>query len=129
MQIQVNTDNTLESRAPLVAHVETVVTEALTRFSEGISRVEVHLSMVNDHKQKGGVHRCVMEARMEHHSPIAASEQTTSLHQAIHGATEKLKRAIDSTLGRIDASARHHTDTLVTQAEPDIAVPGDAEAE
>ncbi len=120
MQIQVNTDNTIESHAPLVAHIESVVTEALEHFSEGISRIEVHLSVVNDHRQKGGEHRCLMEARMEHHSPIAASDQTDSLHQAIHGAAEKLKRAIGSTLGRIDDSARHTADALVTEAEPNM---------
>ena len=32
MQIQVNTDNTMESREPLVAHVETALTEQVRRF-------------------------------------------------------------------------------------------------
>jgi ribosome-associated translation inhibitor RaiA len=126
MQIQINTDNTIESHAPLVAHIESVVTDAMLRFSEGISRVEVHLSVVNDHRQKGGEHRCLMEARMEHHPPIAASEQTSSLHQAIHGAAEKLKRAIGSTLGRIDDSARNTSDVLVTEAELEIKNPESA---
>lgn len=127
MQIQLNTDNTIESRAPLIAHVETVVTDAMCRFSNVISRVEVHLSVINDHRQKGGEHRCLMEARMEHHQPIAASEQATSLHQAIHGAAEKLKKAVGSTLGRIDDSARHTVDTLVTEAEPDVQISDEVE--
>jgi ribosomal subunit interface protein len=118
MQIQVNADNTVESHAPLVAHIESVVNEVLARFSEEISRVEVHLSVVNDHRQKGGEHRCLMEARVEHHPPIAASDQTLSLHQAIHGAAEKLKRAIGSTLGRIDDSARNHAIAPDAEAEP-----------
>jgi len=105
MQIQINTDNTVESHEPLELHVESVVKEALARFSEHITRVVVHLSQTNDHKRHGGEHRCLLEARIEGHSPITASDHAASLHQAIHGAAEKLKRAIDSTLGRINDSA------------------------
>jgi ribosome-associated translation inhibitor RaiA len=63
----------------------------------------VHLSETNDHQHSGGDHRCLMEARIEGHPPIAASDHATSMHQAIQGAAEKLKRAIDSTLGRINS--------------------------
>ncbi|HEY8026839.1 MAG TPA: HPF/RaiA family ribosome-associated protein [Burkholderiaceae bacterium] len=125
MQIQVNSDNTLASHAPLVSHVESVVKESLERFVERISRVEVHLSVVNDHKNKGGEHRCLMEARMEGHPPIAASDHAESTHQAIHGAADKLKRAIESTLGRIDDVAKHHVATLDAATDP--ALLGDAE--
>jgi ribosomal subunit interface protein len=106
MQVQINTDNTIEIHEPLTIHVESVVKEVLSRFSGHITRVEVHLSETNDHKRTGGDHRCLMEARIEGHPPIAASDHATSLHQAIHGAAEKLKRAIESTLGRINDSAK-----------------------
>ncbi len=106
MQIQVNTDNTVERHAPLVAHIETVVDEAMEHLSAHISRVEVHLGVINDHRQKGGEYRCLMEARMERHPPIAVTEQAMSLHQAIQGAAVKLKKAIANALGRIDDNAR-----------------------
>ena len=112
MQIQINTDNTMASHAPLVTHVESVV-----NVSERISRVEVHLSVTNDHKQSGGEQRCVMEARMEGHPPIAASDQAPSLHQAIRGAADKLKRAIDSTFGRIKDSAKGGAPSTEPEAE------------
>jgi ribosomal subunit interface protein len=104
MQIQTNTDNTIELHEPLTRHVESVVKEGLSRFSEHITRVEVHLSETNDHKSSSGDHRCLMEARVEGHPPIAASDHAASLHQAIHGAAEKLKRSVESTLGRIKDS-------------------------
>lgn len=107
MQIETNTDNTIEHHEPLSKHVETVVEEALARFSERITRVVVHLSKIHDAKSSSGEHRCLMEARIEGHSPIAASDHAASLHQAIHGAAEKLKRSIDSTLGRISDSAKN----------------------
>jgi ribosome-associated translation inhibitor RaiA len=106
MQIQTNTDNTIERHEPLTRHVESVVKEALSRFSKQITRVVVHLSDTNDYKSSNGDHRCMMEARIEGHPPIAASDHGASLHQAIHGAAEKLKRSIDSTLGRISDGAK-----------------------
>ena len=44
MQIQVNTDSNIEGREKLTAHVRSVVESALNRFSDRITRVEVHLS-------------------------------------------------------------------------------------
>jgi ribosomal subunit interface protein len=117
MQIQTNTDNTIEGHEPLSRHVESVVKEALSRFSEHITRVEVHLSETNDSKRSSGDHRCLMEARIEGHPPIAASDHAASLHQAIHGAAEKLKRSIDSTLGRINDSAKGSN--IVAEANPE----------
>jgi ribosomal subunit interface protein len=106
MQIQTNTDNTIERHESLTRHVESVVKEALSRFSDRVTRVVVHLSDSNDSKSSDGDHRCLMEARIEGHPPIAASDHGASMHQAIHAAAEKLKRSIDSTLGRISASAK-----------------------
>jgi ribosome-associated translation inhibitor RaiA len=106
MQIQINTDNTIEQHEPLTRHVETVVHEALSRFSEHITRVVVHLGETSDSKSSSGAHRCMMEARMEGHPPIAASDHAASLHQAVHGAAEKLKRSIDNILGRITDGAK-----------------------
>ncbi|MES2933182.1 MAG: HPF/RaiA family ribosome-associated protein [Pseudomonadota bacterium] len=117
MQIQTNTDNTITIREPLTEHVESVVRDVLSRLSEHITRVEVHLSEVNDHKSTNGAHRCLMEARLEGHSPIAASDHANNMHQAIHGAAEKLKRSIVSTLGRINDSAK--ASKLVATVEED----------
>jgi ribosome-associated translation inhibitor RaiA len=106
MQIQIDTDNTIERHEPLTRHVESVVKDTLSRFSDQITRVVVHLSQTNDSRSSSGDHRCMMEGRVEGHPPIAVSDHAASLHQAIHGAAEKLKRSIDSTLGRINDSAK-----------------------
>jgi ribosomal subunit interface protein len=109
MQIQVNTDNTIERHEPLTTHVESVVKDILNRFSDRITRVVVHLGKSNDATSSSGDHRCLMEARIQGHSPIAASNHAANLHQAIQGAAEKLNRSIDSTLGRISDSTRGGT--------------------
>ena len=118
MQINVNTDSTIERHAGLNEHVESVVEGAIHRFREHITRVEVHLSDNNSQKSADGDNRCLMEARLTGYQPIAVSDHAATLHQAIAGAAEKLKRAIDSALGRLHDSKRH---TKVAEgAEADV---------
>lgn len=102
MQINVNTDKTIEHHASLDEHVQTVVTAAIGRFAEHITRVEVHLSDNNSQKSVDGDNRCLMEARVTGYQPIAVSDHAATLHQSISGAADKLKRAIDSALGRLN---------------------------
>ena len=101
MQININTDKTIERHAGLDEHVQSVVSAALNRFGEHISRVEVHLSDNKGQKSTDGDNRCLMEARVTGYQPIAVSDHAATLHQAISGSADKLKRAIDSALGRL----------------------------
>ena len=101
MQININTDKTIERHQGLDDHVETVVQAAVARFGEHITRVEVHLSDDNSQKSVDGGNRCLLEARITGYQPIAVSEHAATLHQAISGAADKLKRAVDSALGRL----------------------------
>lgn len=114
MQINVNTDKTIERHAGLDEHVHKVIEAALHRFGEHISRVEVHLSENNAQKSSDGDIRCLMEARVNGYQPIAVSAHSATLHQSINGAADKLQRAIDSTLGRLYDSKRH-------TSQPDFA--------
>ena len=101
MQIQVNTDNNIEGHEQFVSHVRSALERALTRFSERITRVEVHLS--DDNGGKGGEadKRCAMEVRLEGRQPIAVTHHAATADQDIEGAADKLGRSIDSTLGRL----------------------------
>jgi ribosome-associated translation inhibitor RaiA len=101
MHIQVNSDNNIEGREELAARVEAVIEEALSRFSDQITRVEVHLSDENSHKSGQNDKRCMMEARLENRRPTAVTHQAATLDQAINGAADKLQRSIESTLGRL----------------------------
>lgn len=65
MQIEISTDSNIEGREKLSAHVKTVVEDTLSRFSKRITRVEVHLTDVNGHKDGHDDTRCMMEARLE----------------------------------------------------------------
>ncbi len=100
MQIQVNTDHNIEGRDALAAHVQTIVDGALQRFSDHITRLEVHLS--DENAAKSGLHdkRCVIEARLEGRPPLAVTAHAQTLHQAVEGGAEKMSHLIESTLGR-----------------------------
>ena len=101
MHVQVNTDNHIEGREVLATRVEAVVQESLRRFSDQITRVEVHLSDENSRKGGQDDKRCMMEARLEGRRPTAVTHHAATLDQAIDGAADKLQRSIESTLGRL----------------------------
>ena len=101
MQIQTNTDHTIEGTEALTTHVEGVLNLAIGHFSEHITRVVVHLNKDKDSKSPTGDFGCLLEARIEGHAPVTASDHAGNLHQAIQGASKKLKRALGSTLGRL----------------------------
>lgn len=106
MQINIQSDTSVEKSDALNRHVQSVVEAALKRFSGQVTRVEVHLSDQNAHKSEDGESRCMLEARLAGLEPIAVTEHAATLHQAIGGAAEKLKRATDSALGKLQSHVR-----------------------
>ena len=117
MQININTDKTIERSQGLDEHVNAVVSAAVQRFADHITRVEVHLSDENKEKSADGGNRCLLEARVTGYQPIAVSDHSVHLHQAISGAADKLKRAIDSALGRLHDKKLHAMPTLVDETD------------
>ncbi len=105
MHIEISTDNKTEGDEKLVAHVTGELEVALGRFSDRITRVEVHLSDLNGQKGGHDDKRCMMEVRLEGRPPTAVTHQADTIDQAISGATGKLKRSVESTLGS-ESSAR-----------------------
>lgn len=100
MQVQVNIEKNVEHGIGLDEHVQEVVQAAIGRFGEQITRVEVHIGDTNG--QKGGPDdkRCMMEARVNGLQPIAVTDHGSTLHQAIGGAADKLKRAVDTAIAK-----------------------------
>lgn len=103
MHVQTNTDRTITASEALAAQVEAVVTSALGRFADQVTRVEVHLSDENGAKGGADDIRCVMEARLEGRPPTAVTHRASTVAQALDGAAGKLTRSIDKLLGRARA--------------------------
>ena len=101
MQIQVNSDHHIEGLEALAAHVRGVAESELSRLSDHITRVEIHLSEVSSQESSQNDKRCMMEARLEGRQPVAVTDHAATLDQAVDGAADKLARLIESTLGRL----------------------------
>jgi ribosome-associated translation inhibitor RaiA len=101
MKIQINTDDHIRGGESLADRASATIESALDRFKDHVTRVEVHMS--DENGTKGGMQdkRCMLEARLEGRHPVAVTEHAATMKQAIHGATEKLVRLLDSTLGRL----------------------------
>jgi len=118
MYIQINTDRNIEGHQALNARVSGVVEDALSRFSDHISRVEVHLSDVNSNKKGGDDDmRCMVEARIKGRQPIAITHHAATVDQVVDGAVDKLVSLIETTLGRQQHKVRNRTDPPLPQEE------------
>ena len=102
MQIQVNTDNHIQGDARLIEYVEGIVTDALDRFGDRITRVEVHLTDQNSRNKAGGNDkRCVLEARLSHKQPVSVSHDADTVKESLHGAADKMEKLLDHTIGKL----------------------------
>ncbi len=122
MQVLINSGHNIEVHEGLDAHVRGLVESTLSRVSDHITRVEVHLSDENGPKIGSHDKRCMMEARLEGRQPIAVTHQATTLDHAIDGAIDKLARLIENTQGRrLDNKSQRtdppHSETKLSGAE------------
>jgi ribosome-associated translation inhibitor RaiA len=101
MIIQVNTDPKIHGSAGFIEKVKTIVEDSLSRFSQQLSRVEVHITEETGHTHGQGDKRCMMEARLEGHQPLAVTQHSATADEAVNGAAEKLERLIEHTTGRL----------------------------
>ncbi|WP_298829834.1 HPF/RaiA family ribosome-associated protein [uncultured Piscinibacter sp.] len=108
MKIQLNTDVHIDGNEALAAQVSATVEQALDRFSEHITRVEVHLADENAGNNGQKDHRCMLEARLEGRQPVAVTAHAATLEQAVQGAAQKLAHLLDSTLGRLHEHRGQH---------------------
>ncbi|MDP1921124.1 MAG: HPF/RaiA family ribosome-associated protein [Myxococcales bacterium] len=104
MLILVNTDGTISGHEAMAEAVKGVVTRELEHVSARVSRVEVHLSDEDGKKHGRDDVRCMMEARIEGRRPIAVTHHASSLSEAVDGAAERLRRALDTALAKVE----HH---------------------
>ncbi len=105
MEINVNTDNTIDRHQGLDERVRDVVESSISRF-EQVRRVDVHLSNQNGQKHEDGDQYCMMEARVAGYEPVVVHAHAADLHLSINGAANKLKRALDSALGRLNDKSK-----------------------
>ena len=107
MLIQINTDDNVNHSETLGEWIEATVRDVLDRFADQVTRVEVHLSDENSDKKSGDSDmRCMLEARLAGRQPVAVTDTAATLEQAVDGAVRKMRRSLDSTLGRLQSAER-----------------------
>lgn len=122
MQIQVNTGSGLENSESLQRWASEHLNDTLGRFHQDITRIEVQLNDENSGKAGNADKRCMMEARLAGHQPVAVSHHAVSQDEAFRGAARKLLNALDHTLSKL---RDHHRDReSIRKDDPAVVVPG-----
>lgn len=119
MQIQINADHNIQGHESPAESVKATLETALRRFASHITRVEVHLGDENGNKRGRDDKRCMLEARLEGHQPIAVTHHAATLGQAIDGAADKLVHRLEHTLGRLHS---HRGNGALPSTEEESAV-------
>lgn len=94
MKIQVNSDKTINVDASLTRFVEGEVSRILGRFEKRLTRIEVHLSDVDNKKTGRADKRCLIEVRPAGDRPLSASARTATTESAVGEATRKMQRSL-----------------------------------
>jgi ribosome-associated translation inhibitor RaiA len=102
MQVQVNTDRHVQGGEELKSRVTEVVASAVDRFSERITRIEVHIADVNSGMRAGPDDmRCTLEARLAGMRPVSVTHNAATVDQAVAGAADKLETLVRRNVERL----------------------------
>ncbi|MBS1517854.1 MAG: HPF/RaiA family ribosome-associated protein [Bacteroidetes bacterium] len=96
MKIQINTDRNISGSEKMNSEMTELISDSLDRFSERITRIEVHLSDENSKKKGQNDIKCMIEARLKGKDPLAVSNRSDSLEHAVNGALDKLTSLLNT---------------------------------
>ena len=116
MQIQVNSNNSIDTGESFERWANTELNDSFSRFKDEITRIEVHMSDETGDKVSTDHKRCMMEARLANREPVAVNHQASNQDEAFRGASDKLKRVLEHTLGKL----RDHRARESIRHEPDL---------
>ena len=103
MITQVNHDNHIQGSAELTSKAQALVQDQLSRFTDQVTRIEIHLSDEDGTaKSAPDDKRCLMEARPAGMQPISVSHRGSTVDEALQGATDKMESLLESTFGKLN---------------------------
>ncbi len=100
MKIQINGDHTIVVDTGLKDFVEHEVSRLLDRFAMRLTRVEVHLSDIDNKKTGTADKRCLVEVRPAGSRPLTVSARSANLPYAVDEALRKMQRSLTTFFGR-----------------------------
>ncbi len=95
MIIQVNTDKNISGNKKIENYLNSLIKEALSRFTEYITRIEVYLSDQNGQKKGAKDKHCVLEARLKNRQRIGVISHGNTVEQAVSDALDKLMSSLE----------------------------------
>jgi ribosome-associated translation inhibitor RaiA len=116
MQIQINSNNSIDTGESFGRWANAELSESFSRYKDESTRIEVHMSDENGEKVSPDHTRCMMEARLANREPVAVNHHGANQDEAFRGASEKLKRVLEHTLGKL----RDHRARESIRREPDL---------
>ena len=120
MQIQVRSNHTVQTSASLEEWARQELVKALERFGDELTSVEVHLADINSGRVSEDHKRCTIEARLNGRDPVAVHHQAERLDDALHGASDKLKRSLERELGKQRDLTHRRRESIRRGTEPDL---------
>ncbi len=112
MQVQVNTSNGIENKETLERWADKYLNEALARFNQEITRVEVQLSDESSGHKGAADKRCMLEARLNGREPLAVQHHGQTQDEAFRGATQKLIHILEHNLGKLERAKLRDRETI-----------------
>lgn len=101
MTIQFNSDKNLTIHESFNEKLGSRLSKELDRFTEHITRLEVHLSDENAEKKGINDKKCLIEARIKGKQPVAVTAYGNTHELAVNSAADKLKNSLDTIFGRL----------------------------
>lgn len=107
MQFQFNTDSSVMGTQEVAQRIEAQVRQRLERFSERLTRLEVHVSDVNGRKHGADDKHCTIEARPRGGRPIGVTGKAADVDAAARIAANTMAERLERIFGK---AGRHHRD-------------------
>ena len=109
MKVQVHHDNVIEGSAKLIEQTAIEVADALARFDDRLTRVEVHLGNESAGRTTGDDFRCRIEARVAGKEPIVVTHHAATLTESVRGATDKMETVLTKTFEKREGHQSRET--------------------
>jgi hypothetical protein len=94
--------------ASVTSFVADEVNRVLKRFTDRLTRVEVHLTDVNSHKFGTSDKRCMVEVRPARHRPLSVTNGARTVKQSVGGALTKMRSALQTFFDKMGREPESH---------------------
>jgi len=101
MTILINRGENVETNERTTEYFSDAVKKDLDRFSEYLTRIEVHFSDINADKGGPQDKKCVIEARVKNREPLAVTAQDDAMEKAFNSALGKVKASMTTIVGKM----------------------------